>query len=1198
MIRDARRGVCQQDADPRDGQVFAVHGAGFDMLATMPVEAPMTPGWPARRAPRIARGIVLLASMLGAAGSAATAADDFGIAQFGIDRWSESEGLDSNWVRDIVEGPDGFMWIATNNGLLRFDGRSFNPVAGSGPARSSLGPVAALARGSGGRLWIALEFGGVRLLPAGGPPRALPVPALPDDLSATALLEDPSGTLWIGTSTGLWRVEGETAQRIAPNTEARSADVRALAVTPGGEVWVRTNDHGLWRIVGDAVEVVPDVPACRGAGIAIGPGDSRYTSCLEGVWRWDPVDASWLRISAGKGVGRLYTDRRGDLWFGEREGLARWSSGTLKMLPGKSGLGDWRVRAFAEDARGDLWIGTFSGGLARLYRGPVRAYGAPEGLVIDGTSAVLATPDGGVWIGALDRGLLSWHPDQGVRARWTAQDGLPGATAWALALDPRRPGGIWVGGDSGIAWLEEGTLRRIGPGGIAHADGTRVLHVDAAQADTLWVAGETGGVIELRPGERIAHDAARGLPLQRVRFFHRDRTGRLLAGGEEGLYAYDGQVWSEQRVAGRTIRGLKAILEDDGGGLWLASGRDGLVRVEGEHSSTYGLDDGLPFRPIHSLAFDAAGGLWMSGDQGLARLRLRDHARWERGELASVPVERLGRRDGLRDAECNGWGRPAVTRLADGRFVYPTVSGIAVLDPGALPTVALAPGEIYIQSAATGPRELALDRPLQLAADERSLRIAFSAIELLRPEALGFRYRLDGFDADWIPAARASEATWSHLVPGSYSFKLQARLPGRDWVDAAQVLAVEVEPQPWESPWLRAAALVLALLLVAAAFGWRLRIESRHARTLGRARAFLREVIDTSPNPIFARRRDGSYALANRAAATFYGLSPGELEGRSPQQLGAPPEGMARVDALDAEVFASAQERILAEDRIVDHEGRQRWFRIVKRPGFGADGKTVEQVIGMAVDVTEFKLAEQRLQREQARLRRSRGEARRLARRLLRAQEDERQRLAREIHDDLTQQLAGLAMLAWSTAQAISREPSRDLSGNLSELASELERVANEVQALSRDLHPPALESLGLAGAVRAECETFANRTGMAIAFECPGDFDDPAPEVGLALYRIVQEGLRNCLAHAGSKQADVILAGDSGGIRLEIIDHGIGFDAAAAMAQPGLGLASMQERARLAGATFRIESALGRGTRLVVIARARPAPRVTEPEG
>jgi signal transduction histidine kinase len=301
---------------------------------------------------------------------------------------------------------------------------------------------------------------------------------------------------------------------------------------------------------------------------------------------------------------------------------------------------------------------------------------------------------------------------------------------------------------------------------------------------------------------------------------------------------------------------------------------------------------------------------------------------------------------------------------------------------------------------------------------------------------------------------------------------------------------------------------------------------------------------------------------------------------------------MAQIDALDAEVIASGKERVAAEDEIIDHLGRRRWFRVVKRPGFAADGRTVEQVIGTAVDVTEFKLAEQRVQREQAKLQRSREEARRLSSRLLRAQEDERRRLAREIHDDLTQQLAGLSMLAWSTAQAAAREPSRDVSANLTELASELERIANEVQALSRDLHPPALEAFGLAETVRAECETFGKRTGMSIEFECRGAFVDPAPEVGLALYRIVQEGLRNCLAHADTTSARVVLEGGEGAIRLQIIDSGVGFDASDASARPGLGLLSMRERAHLAGASLRIDSAIGAGTLIEV-----RYPAVAEPE-
>ena len=292
---------------------------------------------------------------------------------------------------------------------------------------------------------------------------------------------------------------------------------------------------------------------------------------------------------------------------------------------------------------------------------------------------------------------------------------------------------------------------------------------------------------------------------------------------------------------------------------------------------------------------------------------------------------------------------------------------------------------------------------------------------------------------------------------------------------------------------------------------------------------------------------------------------------------------MAEVDAVDAEVIASGEERVLPESEIVDHAGRKRWFRVVKRPGFGPDGRSVEQVIGTAVDVTDFKLAELRLTREESKLRRSREEARRLSRQLLRAQEDERRRLAREMHDDLTQRLAGLAMLAWSTSQALERDSGRDVRKNVEEIAGELERVANEVGAMSRELHPPALTRLGLADALRTECATFAKRTGMEVQFESAGTIVGPEAEVGLALYRIVQEGLRNSLSHSGARQARVRLSGDERAVRLEIADSGAGFDPARAMDKHGLGLSSMRERARLIGGDIEFDAAPDFGTRITV---------------
>lgn len=1149
----------------------------------------------ARRMP--ARGwALLLAAGCQLAGAAPTG--DIGLAQFGLQRWDEADGLGGNWVRGLVEAPDGRVWIGTSRGLARFDGRVFTPIATGAPGQSPPGAVAALAAARDGAVWVGLVHGGVLKVRRDGSPGAVAA-SLPAAADVFDLREDAHGRLWIATSLGLWRLDGGRLDNVAPGPAARSAPVRSLALDSAGVIWARSVDHGLWRIDGAGVGVVADAPRCAGYGIAVGPTQERFTSCREGVWRWPAGASAWQRISDAFGVGPIHLDRRGDLWFSTRDGLTRWSDGAVDVLAPEQGLGDWRVRAITEDRVGNLWIGTFAGGLARLHRGPVQSVGAPEGVAIEGTTAVLAAPDGDIWVGALHAGLLRIRPGHGVVRHWTAAHGLPGDTAWALADDLRRPGALWVGGDAGLAWLADGRLHPTGPDGESHAGPVRLVHVDADDPETVWVAGPEGGAVALRGRQAVRHDAAHGLPLDRVRLMTRDPDGRLLAGGDAGLFERRAGRWAPYRPGGLQAESLTAATWDTTGNLWLASDSLGLLFVAGDAHSRWSLEQGLPFWPVHSLAVDREGSLWLSGNEGLARIRLDDHARWRTGESSDIPVERLGRRDGLRDQETNGWGHPAHAALGDGRLVYPTLRGVAVLDPAALPSVGLSPPDIYLRAGWAGRRALDLKSPLVLSREERVLRIAFSAVEMMRPEAVKFRYRLDGLDRDWVAAGRDAEASWSGLPAGEFAFRLQARLPGQPWIDAGPPLPVSVAPQPWESTPLRLAALALVLLLAAAAVRWRMNIQGRHAAVLRRARTFLREVIDTSPNPIFVRNRDGAYTLANHAAAEIYRRTPDALEGHQPHELGPSPSGMSGIEALDAEVIASGQERVVAEREIVDGDGQRRWFRVVKRPGFGPDGRTVEQVIGTAVDVTDFKQAADSLEREKTRLRRSREEARALSHQLLRAQEDERQRLARDIHDDLTQQLAGLSMLAWSTAQASARDPGVDRREAMEHLARGLEQLANDVQALSRELHPPALEALGLAEALRAECTTFSQRTGLAICCDADPQAVEPPAQVGLALYRIAQEALRNALAHAQADRLTVTLVGSDTGLRLQVADDGIGFDAERAGGQPGIGLSGMRERARLAGATLRIDSGPGRGTRIVVEWRNRTGrrKRASEPD-
>ena len=211
----------------------------------------------------------------------------------------------------------------------------------------------------------------------------------------------------------------------------------------------------------------------------------------------------------------------------------------------------------------------------------------------------------------------------------------------------------------------------------------------------------------------------------------------------------------------------------------------------------------------------------------------------------------------------------------------------------------------------------------------------------------------------------------------------------------------------------------------------------------------------------------------------------------------------------------------------------------------------------------------------------SRKEARQLAGRLLTAQEDERKRLAREMHDDVSQRLAATAIEAGKFEQQFPvADPSREAMATLKD---HLIALSDDVHRISRQLHPAILDDLGLEDAIRSECDRFAEREGVAIQFHC-GDLPDRLPkDIALCLYRIAQEALRNVAKHAQTDRVELILNADPEFLHLEVRDFGRGFRSEEVRGQPGLGLASMEERARLVGGEITISSVPGKGTSIAV---------------
>ena len=1087
-----------------------------------------------------------------------------------VENWGMEAGLASHWVRDIAEDKDGLLWVVSHGGLSRFDGRRFAAsLALQTP--SPLGDtLSQIERTRDGRLWVGLEHGGVRVLTRDSiesPPTALRIPA---DAGVHDLAADDDGSLWVGTGKGLWRLSASGSAELALG--GRIGSPIAAVAHRNGTTWVRTRAHGLWRIHGNVARRLSEPQSeCDGRDVAAGR-TVLVTACSDGAWRQDLRTGEWVRLPVEPGISLIFVDRRDRVWFGTSKGVVRMHGQRQELRAFGPVMADARLRAFHEDVRGDVWLGSFSEGAARLHVAEARLLGEAEGLSTAPTTSVLGLVDGTVLSGAFREGLLAWHPQRGRTGHWRRQDGLPGDTVWALARDDGRDG-VWVGGDEGLRWLSSGKLQSAGPGDLRFPGRVRVVYVDPLPPHAVWVSGGDGAYA-LGQGTTTRYGAEQGLDIGQVRFFQRRRDGRLVAGGVNGLFVFTGTRWRRVSAPPLHLRALTTATEDPAGTLWMTGDLDGLVRWRSGAAVPEPKTWAAPFSPVHSLVAEGSGALWASGNEGLARIVPPSI------DTAGVApaILRLGRREGLDRAETNGWGWPSAWKTLDGTLLYPAVNGVIRLDPSTLRQADAGPRAVLVQHVRIAGGTPRAPDDVVLDTDQRSLALALSAIEFQQPESVQFRYQLEGFDADWVPAGPTREAAYPKLAGGRYRFRLQARIGAGPWVEGDAV-AVTVTPRWYEYRVVQG----IGLLLVAVAIGgWAMRRQRTHARHLAQsqhARDFLRSVIDAHPHPLFVRHPDGRFVLANAALSRLYGRKPDELETEA-SLASLDGHGFDVFDRMHARVLATgeAQEEPMVE--VVDAAGFRHWLHVAMRPFRQRGDRGVEEVIGAAEDITDTVVTRAGLEERERLLKLSREEARDLAGRLLDAQEQERRAIARELHDDYTQRLAGLAMMAWSTQRQIGPEG----KGAIGELAIELECIAKQMQQASRELHPPELEGIGLVEALRLACRMFGHRSGLDVAFSMEGE-DVALPEpVALAAYRIVQQALQNTLSHAGTREARLSIRREPRSLAIEVVDAGRGFDPAAADATPGLGLASMRERARLAGIALTLHSSPGDGTRVLLV--------------
>lgn len=770
---------------------------------------------------RLLRAGVLLFSLAAAARAGEALDPARKLSQYKIDTWQTEQGLPQNTIQAVLQTRDGYLWVGTMVGLVRFDGARFTvfdprhePDLGS---RSILG----LMEDAEGGLWVG-RSGSALIYRQGRSERAFGE-EVTDGKPVWSFCQAKDGVVWAATDNGLVRCErGRT--RLYQKADGLPVDkLRSLAIDEQGTLWIGTTGGGLVSFAGGRFQAHSTATGF--------PHDEIRAVCA------DPAGGVWA-ATAGGGLARVrhgrihsYTvadglptdqltglafDAKGTLWIGTwGAGLCRMINGRFSTLSSAGGLAGNQVWSLAADREGSLWVGTWAGGLNRLRNRHFVVLGAPEGLSHDNARSVLRGRDGATWVATAGGGVNRIEGDRITTIR--TQDGLPSDETSSLC--EAADGSLWIGTyTAGAARLKAGRITTYG-----RAEGLPGLDVRALCQDrggTLW-AGTMKGLARF-DGRRFTPVRELGPALDGVVAILEDRAGTLWFGTLwNGLVRYEDGAFSVLTTKdGLVSNRILALHEDDRGSLWIGTGGGGINRLRNHRIAAIRTSDGLWDGMVQTILEDHQGALWMTCNRGFFRTSRAELDAFADGHAGKVASVGFGAGNALRSTTFAGTQLPSGAVDAAGRLWFPSFSGLVIVDPARLPGPP-PPPPVRIEDASADGRTWTGAEAVVLSPGSGPLRIHYTAMTLIDAEQVRFRYRLDGLRDGWIEAGNQREAFFPSLPHGRYRFRVEASVDGTAWRAAPTTLEVTVQPFFFQTAWF--IGLVVAGGLLVAVGGYRYR---------------------------------------------------------------------------------------------------------------------------------------------------------------------------------------------------------------------------------------------------------------------------------------------------------------------------------------------------------------------------------------
>jgi PAS domain S-box-containing protein len=856
-------------------------------------------------------------------------------------RWTSESGFPGGAVNGIAQTADGYLWIGTDRGLMRFDGFNFRPISFTSIAAASNVPILQLLTDPGGKLWIRPQ-GAYAVRQKDGKFESVRygLPAI------TALSKDNDGGVLVSDIfQGTFRFTADDVQKLGPS----SPPVVSMGETADGKVWLGTLGDGLFFLTsGRATNVNAGLPD-RKINSLLPIGEELWVGTDTGLYHGNGSGFRRLDLPSFLGtvqVLSLLRDRDSNIWVGTTRGLLRINAKGISFSEENELRGDGGINVLFEDREGNLWIGG-ARGLGRIRDSAFVTYSPASDRRFEHNGPVYLDPEGRTWLAPAQGGLFVFQNGRVLPVPSIP----PNEVVYSISGGADE---VWAGRQHGGLTRLQFRDGAIKSQSYTEADGlaqNSAYAVYETRDGSVWAGTLNSGVSKFKDGRFTTYTTTNGLASNTISAILETRDGGMWFATPNGLSSFSNGQWrTYTTVEGLPSPEVNCLFEDSSGTLWSGTSA-GLASFASGHFHVPDESPGVLREQILGMAEDKSGRFWIATSNHVLRVP-RD--KLLSGVVKAADVREYGQADGLESTEGVKRSRSVVSDSA-GRIWFSLSSGLSVVHPSQI-TDDSAPALPHIEAITADNSAANLAASVRVPPSPRRITFEYTGLSLAAPGRIRFRYFLQGFDSSWSQPVALREAVYTNLGPGSYRFRLVASNSEGLWNGPETAIALKVAPAYYQTYWFRLSSIAILIALLWALYGWRvhrLRNEEKH----------LRDVVETIPAMTFTTLSTGWCTFVNKRWTEYTGLSVEETSGAGWQRA-LDPEDLVRhsekwlASVASGEVFEDEARFRRAAD------GEYRWFLVRGVPLRNQHGNIVKWY-GTLTDIEDRKRAGEALQRSQ-----------------------------------------------------------------------------------------------------------------------------------------------------------------------------------------------------------------------------------------